>query len=108
VSYVIVACCLFLVFSSQVVCLSRSGCAKTLELIASIKGLTNPDDVAISLKCDISNETAINNMVKQATEKFGPKGQRYFQIFLEFLSVVFRPGRKTTCLFFFTFGFLSR
>ena len=56
---------------AKVVVFSRGGCDETIKLISQIEGLGNVDDVALSCKCDISDEDAIAAMVKATTDKFG-------------------------------------
>eukprot|EP00041_Stephanoeca_diplocostata_P012584 m.210654 g.210654 ORF g.210654 m.210654 type:complete len:297 (-) comp19013_c0_seq1:260-1150(-) len=58
---------------AKVVAFSRSGCDETIDHIKTIEGLTNPDDVALSLKCDISDEESVAAMVKDTVAKFGDK-----------------------------------
>eukprot|EP00035_Acanthoeca_spectabilis_P020476 m.433122 g.433122 ORF g.433122 m.433122 type:complete len:289 (+) comp17532_c0_seq1:126-992(+) len=57
----------------KVVVFSRSGCGETMELISKIEGLANVDDVALSLKCDISNPEQVTKMVEDTVAKFGDK-----------------------------------
>lgn len=57
----------------KVVCLSRSGCEDTLKHIATIEGVTNPEDLAINVKCDISDPVAIAAMVEASKAKWGEK-----------------------------------
>ena len=54
------------------VCFSRSGCDATLELIGSIPGLSVPvSEVALSARCDISDEKSVLAMVAEAKNAFG-------------------------------------
>eukprot|EP00939_MAST-03C_sp_MAST-3C-sp1_P003424 g3424.t1 len=55
---------------AKVVCCSRRGCDETLKMIQSIEGLTKDvSSVALSLKCDISDETSVKAMYA-ATSKW--------------------------------------
>ena len=59
---------------AKVVCLSRSGCDETLSQIAQIDGLDKDvSAVAISVKCDISNESNIQRMYQSMADVFGDK-----------------------------------
>ena len=58
---------------AKVVCLSRSGCDETLRLISTIDGLKDAKDVAVSVKCDISNEESVRTMVEATNATFGEK-----------------------------------
>ena len=58
---------------AKVVPFSRSGCDETVRLIGQIDGLEDADAVALSGKCDISDEAQAAALVKQVTEKFGQK-----------------------------------
>lgn len=59
---------------AKVVIFSRSGCDGTLDLIGQISGFDgNVEDVALSCKCDISNEKQIDAMIQATTKKWGPK-----------------------------------
>ena len=49
---------------ARVVIFSRKGCAATLDLIDAIEGV-NATDVALSCKCDISDEESIQSMSVQ-------------------------------------------
>ena len=62
----------FIEEGAKVVLCSRSGCNKTLELIKEIKGVHSVDDVALDVKCDISDEDSVKHMVKEVETKFGP------------------------------------
>ena len=59
----------------KVVMLSRGGCDETLRLIGTIGGLPggDADAVALSAKCDISDEASVQAMVATAQAKFGDK-----------------------------------
>eukprot|EP00040_Diaphanoeca_grandis_P016845 m.87369 g.87369 ORF g.87369 m.87369 type:complete len:284 (-) comp26062_c0_seq1:276-1127(-) len=56
---------------ARVVCLSRSGCQETLDFIATIDGIENAADKAITVNCDISDEEACKTMVEAAQKAFG-------------------------------------
>eukprot|EP00036_Acanthoecidae_sp_10tr_P009867 CAMPEP_0182927376 /NCGR_PEP_ID=MMETSP0105_2-20130417/13755_1 /TAXON_ID=81532 ORGANISM="Acanthoeca-like sp., Strain 10tr" /NCGR_SAMPLE_ID=MMETSP0105_2 /ASSEMBLY_ACC=CAM_ASM_000205 /LENGTH=284 /DNA_ID=CAMNT_0025065321 /DNA_START=38 /DNA_END=892 /DNA_ORIENTATION=+ len=56
----------------KVVAFSRSGCDETLDYISKIEGLDKKvEDVAISLKCDISDQEKVAKMVADTVAKFG-------------------------------------
>jgi len=55
----------------KVVLLARGSCQPTLNEIAKIDGV-NVDEVALAVRCDISIESSIKNMVEETIKKFGP------------------------------------
>jgi len=56
---------------AKVVLLARGSCQPTLNEIAKIDGV-NVDQVALAVRCDISIESSIKNMVEETIKKFGP------------------------------------
>jgi len=56
---------------AKVVLLARGTCQPTLDEIAKIDGV-NVDEVALAVRCDISIESSIKNMVEETIKKFGP------------------------------------
>lgn len=63
----------FIEEGAKVVLLSRSSCADTFALIEKIEGLpAKPEDVALWVSADISNEEGIAKAMTAASEKFGP------------------------------------
>ena len=80
---------------ARVVCCSRGGCEHTLELIKSIKGLDkNVDEVALSLKCDISDEESVKAMYA-ATQKWS--GSDSLDILVNNAALfVFKPIEEAT------------
>eukprot|EP01123_Difflugia_compressa_P009990 TRINITY_DN3513_c0_g1_i1.p1 TRINITY_DN3513_c0_g1~~TRINITY_DN3513_c0_g1_i1.p1 ORF type:complete len:302 (-),score=61.53 TRINITY_DN3513_c0_g1_i1:200-1078(-) len=58
---------------AKVSLLARGDCKETLHLISQIKGISRVDDVALSIKCDISSESDVKHCVQQIHQKWGDK-----------------------------------
>ena len=58
---------------ARVVLISRSACDDTLKQIAAIEGFTGaPEDVALWVKGDISDEASCNAVAAASAARFGP------------------------------------
>lgn len=58
---------------AKVVLISRSPCDDTLKQIAAIEGFTGaPEDVALWVKGDISDEASCNAVAAASVARFGP------------------------------------
>ena len=73
---------------AQVVIFSRGGCAETMELIDAIEGVT-ADDVALSCKCDISNEESLQEMYVHV----------FWCTFVLLQSVLFEDANVVDCMY---------
>lgn len=69
-------------------CLSQRGCDDTLKAISKIDGLESVDDVAISLKCDISDQDQVKAMCDELSRSYFRVLQQIWNFHPELLALI--------------------